>query len=143
VCPIWLPIFFLFSIMNQNWVQKSILAWFWHHFHLALDWTGIKPTTFQPWAQCSTARPQLSLNIIIFIAFVFTKVIPEVILLVFWSTTLYVRFTITVKQSHQITLNFFWFLFSSVISKLVFKIRFSWFKRQLGQTSQNLWSQFF
>jgi len=29
--------FFHSSIMNQNWVQKSILAWLWHHFHLALD----------------------------------------------------------------------------------------------------------
>jgi len=26
VCPNWLPVFFLFSIMNQNWVQKSVLA---------------------------------------------------------------------------------------------------------------------
>jgi len=35
--PYWLPVFFLFSIMNQIWVQESILEWLWHHFHLALD----------------------------------------------------------------------------------------------------------
>jgi len=64
VCPIWLPVFFLFSIMNQNWVQKLILAWLWHHFHLALDrdrTVRFEPTTFWSWAKCSTARPQLSL----------------------------------------------------------------------------------
>ncbi len=27
-------IFFFFQ-MNQNWVQKSIPEWLWHHFHLA------------------------------------------------------------------------------------------------------------
>jgi len=26
VFSIWLPVFFLFSMMNQNWVQESILA---------------------------------------------------------------------------------------------------------------------
>ncbi len=29
--------FLSFSIMNQNWVFESILAWLWHHFHLALE----------------------------------------------------------------------------------------------------------
>ncbi len=33
MCPIWLPVFSYFQ-MNQNWVQKSILAWLWPHFHL-------------------------------------------------------------------------------------------------------------
>jgi len=32
VCPIWLPIL----LLNQDWVQESILAWLWHHFHIAL-----------------------------------------------------------------------------------------------------------
>ncbi len=27
-------LYFLYFKMNQNWVQKSILAWLWHHFHL-------------------------------------------------------------------------------------------------------------
>jgi len=26
-----------FSTMKQNWVQESIQAWLWHHFHLVLD----------------------------------------------------------------------------------------------------------
>ncbi len=31
-------ILFLFNyLMNQDWVQESILARLWHHFHLALD----------------------------------------------------------------------------------------------------------
>ncbi len=49
-------IFFLFTYwMNQDWVQESIPARLWHHFHLALD--GIEPMTFRSWAECSTARP--------------------------------------------------------------------------------------
>jgi len=50
-----------FSIIKQNWVQESILAWLLHHFHLALDrdWT---PTIFWLWVGCSTAKPQLSLE---------------------------------------------------------------------------------
>jgi hypothetical protein len=60
-CPIWLPVYFLFfSIMNPNWVQKLTLGWLWHHVHLASR-TEIEPTTFRSWAECSTARPQLSL----------------------------------------------------------------------------------
>jgi len=45
VCPIWLPVFsFFFNYcMNQNWVQESILAWLWNHFHLAL---GSNPWPF-------------------------------------------------------------------------------------------------
>ncbi len=27
-------LYFLYFQMNQNWVQKSILPWLWHHFHL-------------------------------------------------------------------------------------------------------------
>ncbi len=27
-------LYFLSFQMNQNWVQKSFLAWLWHHFHL-------------------------------------------------------------------------------------------------------------
>ncbi len=46
-CPIWLPVF-------------SILAWLWHHFHLALNWTRIEPVTFRLWAESSTLRPQFS-----------------------------------------------------------------------------------
>ncbi len=37
-------IFILFNYcMNQDWVQESILAWLWHHFHLAL---GSNPRPF-------------------------------------------------------------------------------------------------
>jgi len=55
--------FSYFSIMNQNCVQKLILAWLWHHFHLTLHWTGIKHMTFRPLAECSTPWPQLSLHL--------------------------------------------------------------------------------
>ncbi len=37
-CPIWLPLFSFYFQMNQNWAQKSILAWFWHHFHHLVYW---------------------------------------------------------------------------------------------------------
>jgi len=45
VCPIWLPVFsFFFNyFMKQDWVQESILAWLWNHFHLAL---GSNPQPF-------------------------------------------------------------------------------------------------
>ncbi len=49
MCLIWLHVFFLFSIMNQNWVQKLILAWLWHHFHLALG----QSHDFDPMKFCS------------------------------------------------------------------------------------------
>jgi len=50
--------FSYFSVMNQNWVQESILAWLWHHYHLALD-RGTHDLLI--WAECSTAGPQLLL----------------------------------------------------------------------------------
>jgi len=37
-------IFILFNYcVNQDWVQESVLAWLWHHFHLAL---GSNPQPF-------------------------------------------------------------------------------------------------
>jgi hypothetical protein len=58
----WLSI--IRSIKEDDQTQATInLAWLWHHFHLALDWTGIKPTTLWSWAECSTTRPQLSLGV--------------------------------------------------------------------------------
>jgi len=48
VCPIWLPVYFLFYIMNQNWVQELILAWLWHHFHLALDGDQTQDSDHEP-----------------------------------------------------------------------------------------------
>ena len=33
-----------FSWMNQDWVQESILAWLWHHFHLVLR--DLNPRSF-------------------------------------------------------------------------------------------------
>jgi len=51
----WLSI--IWSIKEDNQAPAIINpAWLWHHFHLALDWMGIKPTTFWSWAECSTAR---------------------------------------------------------------------------------------
>jgi len=46
VCPIWLPVFFLFSIINQSWVQESM---------------ALAPLPYIIGPKCSTARPQLSL----------------------------------------------------------------------------------
>jgi len=52
-------IFFLFNYwMNQDWVQESILAWLWHHFHLVLDeiWTHDLPIV----SQVRTFAPTIS-----------------------------------------------------------------------------------
>ncbi len=31
-------LYFLYFQMNQNWIQISILAWLWHHFHHLVYW---------------------------------------------------------------------------------------------------------
>ncbi len=59
----------IWSIKEVNQVPAINLAWLWHHFHLALDWKGIEPTTFQSWAECSTARPQLLLKMSILLQY--------------------------------------------------------------------------
>ncbi len=52
----WLSI--IWSIKEDNQAPAICnLAWLWHHYHLALNWTGIEPTTFRSWAECSIARP--------------------------------------------------------------------------------------
>jgi len=37
MCPIWLPVFSYFFYIEPELLKESILAWLWHHFHLALD----------------------------------------------------------------------------------------------------------
>ncbi len=54
--------FSYFSIMSLNWVQESILAWIWPHFHLLyskyiLYETRFKPTTFDHESSLITTRP--------------------------------------------------------------------------------------
>jgi len=51
----WLSI--IWRIQEDDQAPAIInLAWLWHHFHLALDWTGIEPTTFWSWAKSSTTN---------------------------------------------------------------------------------------
>ncbi len=74
-------IFILFNYcMNQDWVQELILAWLWHHFHLAL---GSNPRPFDHEPSALPLDHSFRYDSMLINAFNFSVVFLKIIFLTF------------------------------------------------------------
>jgi len=69
--------------MNQDWVQESILAWIWHHFHLTLDETQthnlpiVSQVCWPQWLYQTFARKKIWLKLNQFCLKLFNGLFPH------------------------------------------------------------------